>query len=344
MKKLFTLTGIILLIAILAGCGQKGPKLPFAKESEQYSFFKTVSDSLGIKALDPDKAVKLVTSNDFTIWSYDIMPGIFSAFGRFKDNISSIPVDRLKSYLEQGANGEAEKKLLYAKAIKEGISVSDSTVNTQMEKFFQSRGGKEKFVEFIEQQGFDLPYVENDVRMSMHIQEFIKNKVETDLAISDEELEKAYNEPKTASVRHILFMTQGKTDEEKQEVKGKAEEILKRAKDGEDFAALAKEYSEDPGSKDNGGLYEDFGRGRMVKPFEDASFDLPIGSISDLVETQYGYHIIKVMDRKNETKPLDEVKTELEARLKQTKRQETYETMIEDLKSAANFQEHFDSI
>ncbi|QUI21284.1 peptidylprolyl isomerase [Vallitalea pronyensis] len=98
--------------------------------------------------------------------------------------------------------------------------------------------------------------------------------------------------------RHILFSTADETgeplsDEKKAEVKALAEEVLAKAKSGEDFQALVKEYSEDPGSMGAGGEYT-FSRGQMVKPFEEAAFALKPGEISDLVETAYGYHIIKL--------------------------------------------------
>ena len=104
----------------------------------------------------------------------------------------------------------------------------------------------------------------------------------------------------------------------KEEVRKKAEGILAEVKGGKDFGKLAQQYSEDPGSKDRGGLYENFERGQMVKPFEDASFNLPIGSISDLVETQYGYHIIKVISRQKGDESLDQVRPKL---LEEMKRQ-----------------------
>ena len=114
-------------------------------------------------------------------------------------------------------------------------------------------------------------------------------------------------------------------------------EILARAKKGEDFAALAKQYTEDTGSKENGGLYEDFGRGKMVKPFEDAAFSVPVGQISDIVETTYGYHIIKVENRKKETQPLDQVKAQIEAQIKQQKQNAAFETLLTGLKKKADF-------
>lgn len=117
----------------------------------------------------------------------------------------------------------------------------------------------------------------------------------------------SYKLPDRAHVAHILFKTVGKTDAEAEEIRKKAEDVLKKAKSGANFADLAKQNSEDT-TKDKGGDLDWIVRGQTVPEFEKAAFSLPIGSISDLVKTPYGFHIIKVIDRQNaRTQTLDQV-------------------------------------
>jgi peptidyl-prolyl cis-trans isomerase D len=126
-----------------------------------------------------------------------------------------------------------------------------------------------------------------------------------------------YSTPEQVRASHILFKTEGKDDAA---VKKTAEGVLARAKAGEDFAALAKKYSEDDANKDKGGDLDYFGRGTMAKEFEDAAFALAPGQISDLVKTQFGYHIIKVTDKKAaSTRTLDQVRPMIAEQIKQEK-------------------------
>jgi peptidyl-prolyl cis-trans isomerase D len=108
---------------------------------------------------------------------------------------------------------------------------------------------------------------------------------------------------------HILFKTEGKDDAA---VKAKAEDVLKQAKSGADFAELAKKYSEDTDSAKNGGDLDYFSKGRMVPEFDQVAFSMQPGQISDLVKSQFGYHIIKVVDKKPaSTKTLAEVRQQI---------------------------------
>jgi len=130
------------------------------------------------------------------------------------------------------------------------------------------------------------------------------------------DIEKAYNSsieqyttPEQVRASHILLKTEGKTDAD---VKAKAEAILKQVKAGADFAELAKKNSEDESNAKNGGDLDYFGRGRMVPEFDQAVFAMQPGQISDLVKTQYGYHIIKLVDKKSAaTRSLAEVRQQL---------------------------------
>ena len=134
-------------------------------------------------------------------------------------------------------------------------------------------------------------------------------KRELKVSVTDAEVKKFYDDnpskfeqPEMVRASHILLMTidpktKAELSKEVKDAKHKQmEDILKRARAGEDFAKLAKEFSEDPGSKDNGGEYK-FPRGQMVPEFEAAAFSLKTNQISDIVTTQYGYHIIKLGEK-----------------------------------------------
>src|SRR5712692_8612255 len=129
------------------------------------------------------------------------------------------------------------------------------------------------------------------------------NQLQQRISISDNELRAYYNEhldryrlQNRVHVRHILFKTIGKTDAEVAEIRKKAEDVLKKSKQGAKFDDLAKQYSEDT-TKDKGGDLGWIVQGQTVPEFEKVAFSLPKGAVSDLVKTQYGFHIIKVLEK-----------------------------------------------
>lgn len=150
-------------------------------------------------------------------------------------------------------------------------------------------------------------------------------KIEAALNPSDADLMAAYNQnisnfrmPERVQARHILFMTQGKPASDEPKIKAKAEDVLKQLRAGADFAEMAKKYSDDTGSAAKGGDVGWVTRGQMVPEFEKATFALKPGVISDLVKTQYGYHIIQVQAHEQaRVKPFAEVKDELSKQWKQ---------------------------
>ena len=144
-----------------------------------------------------------------------------------------------------------------------------------------------------------------------------RDAARTKVTVPDAEVQRYYSQnlqqystPEQVRASHILFTTTGKTEAD---VSTQAQAVLARAKAGEDFAALARQYSDDPGSKVKGGDLDYFGRGRMVPEFEKAAFESAPGLVPDLVKSQFGFHIIKVVDKKaTSASPLDAVRPQIQ--------------------------------
>lgn len=137
----------------------------------------------------------------------------------------------------------------------------------------------------------------------------------------------AFRFPERVHVRHILFKTVGMNDQEVNKVRQQALDVLRRLKQGANFDQLAKQYSEDPGSKGTGGDIGWISRGQTVPEFEQAAFSLPKGKISDVVKTQYGFHILKVEDKQAaRVQTIEEVRP----RIEQTLLQERLEQLVQD--------------
>jgi peptidyl-prolyl cis-trans isomerase D len=149
--------------------------------------------------------------------------------------------------------------------------------------------------------------------------------------VSENDLRAAYNtnldryrSQERVKVRHILVSTVGKSADEAKQAEAKANDILKQVRGGADFAALAKQHSEDPGSKEKGGEYEVV-RGQTVPAFEQAAFSLKPKEFGNLVKTEYGYHIMQVLEKEPaKVKPFEEVKAELAT---ERKRETVYNAM-----------------
>ncbi|AKG36927.1 peptidylprolyl isomerase [Paenibacillus durus] len=142
------------------------------------------------------------------------------------------------------------------------------------------------------------------------------------LKVTDDEVKKQFEATKgdftVATLRHVLvgFTDANKKERSKEDALKRAKEVQAKLKGGADFAAVAKEYSDDPGSKDSGGLYADKTLGTYVEEFKKAAQTLPLNTISDPIETTYGYHIMKVESRKEKT--FDQLTNEEKETLKST--------------------------
>ena len=326
----------IVPVLLHLGCSQEQKEVRLKQGTPAYQLAKDLVPILSL--LDPDVNAVLIRTNTFTVTTGEIIHTLYANMGKRTDQLKTFDGDRLRSIIDENAIRLAERKLLMAEAEKAKSPVTQEEIDNMLHLQYNRAGGEEKFLQILEENRIDIAFVKESIRKDLMIENYLDGYFADKIPVSEEEVQKVYKEDKTASVRHILLMTQKKSDAEKVEIRKKMEGILNRAKSGEDFAELAKTYSEDPGSKDNGGLYENFGRGQMVKPFEEASFSIPVGEISDIVETSFGYHIIKVIDRKQETRPLNEVRDQIEAHIRQNRQNTVYHELMARLKEKAALQ------
>jgi len=212
----------------------------------------------------------------------------------------------------------------------------ENSINQQITSMVAQLGSRDKYNEWLAEQGLTDEVYRRFMKANYLSQKLMDSNVG---GATDEELLEYYNK-NIARVKHILVMNVDEnnaplSDEENAEKRKQAEELLKRAKDGEDFDALVAEYSEDPGSKsqpDGYYLGEGFilgSQGSMVPEFESASLALEVGGVSDIVETSYGYHIIKRYE--NEQSMFEQNKDQLVSYTKSDKFME----MLEEWKASA---------
>ena len=214
--------------------------------------------------------------------------------------------------------------LVDQEAKKANITVTDADITQEIADLTTQFGGEDALNSALQQSSMTL----DDLKKQMPLQVEIRKLVEPKVTVTDDDISKYYDENKASFTQeeevrasHILV-----------ETKEEADAIVKQLKDGADFATLAKEKSADTGSKDKGGDLDFFKRADMVAEFSDAAFNLKVGETSGAVKTDYGYHIIKVTDRKEAHEyTLAEKKEEIKKTLTAQKVSEMSSTWLADL-------------
>jgi peptidyl-prolyl cis-trans isomerase C len=239
-----------------------------------------------------------------------------------------------------------EIEIAKAYAEEQGITVSEAEVNQEIETIkdqiaqqAQAQGQdvdrEEAFEGALQQAGLTEEELRQQIREQLPIQE-VQERVAEGAGPSDEEVERFYEEnkaaqfttPETRCARHILF----NKDQQQQ-----AEEVKGQLQDGDDFAELAREFSQDPGSAERGGDLGCLGQGETVPNFEEAVFNAEQGEIVGPVETEFGYHVIEVTDvREESTQPLSEVETQIRDQLTAEAQTEEFTAWLQEQKEQRN--------
>ncbi len=239
-----------------------------------------------------------------------------------------------------------EEELLYQQSLEQDVDVADEEVTNRFEQTKSNFQSDEQFQQALSQAGLTPDQLREQIRRSLAINQLITQEIGQDFSVSEEESREFYdNNPQffeqgeQIEARHILLSTQGVEGEDATAAKReKAEELKQQLENGADFAELAREESEGP-SASQGGSLGTFGRGQMVPGFEEAAFELEEGEISDVVETQFGFHIIQVTNKiESGTTPYAEAQGQIDQYLTQQKRNQAVQDYVAELKEGADIQ------
>ncbi len=225
-------------------------------------------------------------------------------------------LDELKKNV---ANNLIEKELLYLESRNKDISVDDDIVEEELDQIRNSFADTGAFDEAVKQMGYSIDFLKKEIRTNMAIQALLDQELAAKAEVSEDEIKAFYESrpdnfttPEQIRASHILI---GPDSGGRDKIEG----IKASVAEGGDFEQLAKEHSDCP-SGQNGGDLGYFGRGQMVDAFEKAAFALEINEVSDIVETRFGFHIIKLEERRPEkVKAFDSVKADIETQIRRQK-------------------------
>jgi peptidyl-prolyl cis-trans isomerase C len=248
-----------------------------------------------------------------------------------------------KALLDELVNRE----LLYQESLKKGIKIESKAVDDQYAAIRQRYPDDAKFKEILDRMNLDEATLKLQIAHQAAVQQLIDSQIGPKVSVKDEEAKAFYDAnpnffkmPEQVKASHILikFDPQTADDAKKASAKKTLQEVKARLAKGEDFAVLAKEISQDASSANNGDLGY-FRRGQMVKPFEDAAFGMQLNSVSEIVETQFGYHLIKVYDKKPESViAFADVKDRIAEQLRDNKLKQEVMEYIQELRKSAKIQ------
>ncbi len=320
-----------LIVLILAGCG-KG---------------NDAGKSAAAGGSQAGEGVTIATVNGTVITSSDLQNEVSRLMRRFGGSLPPGDPAEQKSKVEDQAVDNLVAKLVLYDAVREAqIAITPADLDERFASYKQQFPSEDAYRQQLQVMGMTEEKLRSEIGMAMQIETLLQNNVGETRKATDEECRAFYEEnksqfdmPEKIRASHILItVAPDASQEEKDAARAKAEELRKRCLAGEDFAELARANSQGP-SAPRGGDLGWFPRDRMVKPFADAAFSLKEGEISDVVETQFGYHVIKLVEHADPRMvSFDEVRDKIAENLEAEYRQEAVDAYIDSLREKSDVQ------
>jgi peptidyl-prolyl cis-trans isomerase C len=260
-----------------------------------------------------------------------------------------VPPDQRAAAYRQALDQLVMRELVMQEAQARKIAPDEAAVEREYNQARAQFKTPQEWARFLSSSGFDETGFRTELRSRQMVDAFVRQETEKHppAAVSDADAKAFYDQNPTlfdsgerVRASHILIrVPEGAAPGVKKAKRAQAEAALARVRKGDDFAAMAREVSEDPGSGPRGGDLGPFGKGQMVPPFEQAAFALQAGQVSGLVESPFGYHIIKVHERMPASKvPFETVKGRIRDHLAQTQRDKAVNDLVQGLKAKAKIE------
>jgi peptidyl-prolyl cis-trans isomerase C len=253
--------------------------------------------------------------------------------------------DAVGRLAKEALNSLIDHELLYQESRAQGIVVSDAAVDEELARSKAAFPDTASFEAAVRARGVTQKSLRQETRKTLAVNRFLEARVFRHVIVSDAAVTRFYERnreefrhPAEIRAQHILVRVPPDAGDETRRVAAqRAAALLTRLKEGADFATLARQHSDDPGTSAHGGDLGYFGRGRMVPAFETPAFALQPGQLSDVVSTRHGFHIIKVTDRRAAgIRPLGEVEERIRAVLVKSERQQLREQLVGELRRKAD--------
>jgi peptidyl-prolyl cis-trans isomerase C len=323
---------------VFSACSKQNAAQASANPAAQQAPPKPAADTTP-KPVPADLPEVIARVNGEAIGKFELERAIKNVEGRAGQPVPPTDKDRIyRGVLDQ----LIAYRLLTQESKSRKIDVPDAEVDARLAQIKQQFPSEDAFTQTLAQQNMTVERLREDAKNDMRVAKMLETEVNTDVAVQPQDVTSFYEQnpdkfKQSERVRasHILIRTPEDADAKtKEEARTKATSILSEVKAGKDFGELAKHYSQDPGSAAKGGDLGYFAQGQMVGPFDQAAFTLKPGVVSDIVETPFGFHIIKVADKQAaRTVPLEEVKPQIEEFLQNQQRQQKTEAFVNALKA-----------
>jgi len=308
------------------------------------TLFISVPQVFAAKSKAGDAKAALV--NETVIFKKDLDRDVNLILRKFKDKEEGVPEDRLPDIRKKALEDLINRELLYQESLKQKITIDPHVVDKQFELIKKMYSDEKIFSDKLSFMHLSESEMRFQIEKNLIVRRFINDKLARGIFVSEEESRaffkkhmKKFRQAEKIRASHILIkISHDAPQPEKAEARKKIETILKRIRNGEKFADLAKKFSEGP-SGEKGGELGYIERKKMAQPFSDAAFSLSTGETSDIIETRLGFHLIQVLDKKSERdSAYEEARKEIDRLLGQKKLNESIKSCLEKLRQNARIE------